>query len=67
MVTYAGLDALEKKYGQGKIDPQKSRGINEKITDTARETFEKMTGYVYPSLVNVLLCIVHLNFLSFFY
>ncbi|KAL2014207.1 hypothetical protein VTN00DRAFT_1732 [Thermoascus crustaceus] len=39
-----GLDAFEKKYCQGKIDPQQSRGINEKITDTARETFEKMTG-----------------------
>ena len=39
-----GLDAVEKKFGQGKIDPNKSRGMNEKITDGARGMFEKMTG-----------------------
>ncbi|KIW11230.1 hypothetical protein PV08_10530 [Exophiala spinifera] len=43
-----GLDAVEKKFGQGKIDPQKSRGMNEKITDSAREMFEKATGKNVP-------------------
>ena len=42
MVT--GLDALEKKFGQGKVDPEKQRGMNEKITDGARGMFEKATG-----------------------
>ncbi|KAF3483784.1 uncharacterized protein GIQ15_03108 [Arthroderma uncinatum] len=42
------LDAAEKKFGKGKIDPNKSRGINEKITDFARTTFEKMTGKKVP-------------------
>ena len=39
-----GLDAAEKKFGQGKIDPQKERGLNEKVTDQARGMFEKVTG-----------------------
>lgn len=38
-----GLDAAEKKFGQGKIDPQKQRGMNEKITDGARRMLEKAT------------------------
>ena len=38
------LDAAEKKFGQGKVDPQKERGVNEKITDGARGFFEKATG-----------------------
>ena len=33
----------EKKFGQGKVDPQKQRGMNEKITDGARGMFEKAT------------------------
>ena len=41
-----GLDAVEKKFGQGKIDPEKQRGMNEKVTDGARGMFEKATGYV---------------------
>ncbi|CAD6581620.1 MAG: hypothetical protein ASARMPREDX12_000612 [Alectoria sarmentosa] len=39
-----GLDAVEKKFGQGKVDPQKERGVNEKVTDKARGMFEKATG-----------------------
>ena len=39
-----GLDSAEKKFGGGKIDPQKQRGMNEKITDFARDKFEKATG-----------------------
>ena len=42
----AGLDAAEKKFGQGKVNPEQSRGINEKITDGARSMFEKATGWV---------------------
>jgi hypothetical protein len=41
-----GLDFVEKKFGQGKVDPAKMRSTNEKITDGARSMFEKMTGYV---------------------
>ena len=41
---YVGLDAVEKKFGGGKINPEQSRGINEKITDGARNMFEKATG-----------------------
>lgn len=40
----SGLDAAEKKFGQGKVDPAKQRGMNEKVTDGARGMFEKMTG-----------------------
>ena len=40
---------MEKKFGQGKVDPNKSRAMNEKITDGARGMFEKATGYVVPS------------------
>ncbi|KAK3168107.1 hypothetical protein OEA41_004553 [Lepraria neglecta] len=39
-----GLDAVEKKFGQGKVTPAKERGVNEKVTDNARGMFEKMTG-----------------------
>ncbi|KAF9889346.1 hypothetical protein FE257_007456 [Aspergillus nanangensis] len=41
-----GLDAIEKKFGGGKVDPNssKTRATNEKITDTARQKFESMTG-----------------------
>ena len=41
-----GLDTVEKKFGQGKVDPEKQRGMNEKITDGARGMFEKATGYI---------------------
>ena len=41
-----GLDAVEKKFGQGKVDPTKQRGMNEKVTDGVRGMFEKVTGYV---------------------
>ncbi|MCJ1231010.1 hypothetical protein MMC12_007685 [Toensbergia leucococca] len=43
-----GLDAVEKKFGQGKIDPEKQRGMNEKVTDGARGMFEKATGKKVP-------------------
>ncbi|RWQ96484.1 hypothetical protein C8Q69DRAFT_465475 [Paecilomyces variotii] len=43
-----GLDAVEKKYGGGKVDPEKYRSQNEKITDTARGLFEKATGKKIP-------------------
>ncbi|KAG2019286.1 hypothetical protein GB937_005200 [Aspergillus fischeri] len=49
--TYAndtGLDALEQRFGGGKIDTAKMRSTNEKITDAAREQFEKATGYKVP-------------------
>ncbi|KAI4152603.1 MAG: hypothetical protein LQ340_002822 [Diploschistes diacapsis] len=39
-----GLAAAESKYGGGKIDPAKQRGMNEKATDFAREKFEGATG-----------------------
>lgn len=45
-----GLDAAEKKFGQGKVDPVKQRGMNEKVTDKARGMFEKATGYVVLDL-----------------
>ncbi|KAL9129160.1 MAG: hypothetical protein Q9175_007370 [Cornicularia normoerica] len=47
-----GLDAAEKKFGQGKIDPQKQRGMNEKVTDKARGMFEKATGKHVPDKVS---------------
>ncbi|KAF1973559.1 hypothetical protein BU23DRAFT_533190 [Bimuria novae-zelandiae CBS 107.79] len=44
-----GLDAAEKKFG-GSMgqDTQKNRGVNEKITDSARGAFEKATGKNVP-------------------
>ncbi|KAH0835244.1 hypothetical protein FOPE_04132 [Fonsecaea pedrosoi] len=48
-----GLDAVEKKFGQGKIDPAKQRGVNEKITDKARDMFEKATGKDVPDKLPV--------------
>ncbi|EMD68508.1 hypothetical protein COCSADRAFT_33402 [Bipolaris sorokiniana ND90Pr] len=40
-----GLDAVEKKYGGASTeDTQRHRGVNEKITDGARNMFEKATG-----------------------
>ncbi|MCJ1442640.1 MAG: hypothetical protein MMC23_003137 [Stictis urceolatum] len=43
-----GLDAAEKKFGGGKVDPATMRSTNEKITDTGRDQFEKMTGKDIP-------------------
>ncbi|KAF7117322.1 hypothetical protein CNMCM5793_006071 [Aspergillus hiratsukae] len=43
-----GLDSLEQRFGGGKIDSTKMRSTNEKITDGAREQFEKVTGYKVP-------------------
>jgi len=43
-----GLDAAEKKFGGGKIDATKERGVNEKVTDKARDMFEKSTGKNIP-------------------
>lgn len=45
----AGLDAVEKKFGQGKINPEQSRGVNEKVTDGIRGLGEKITGFVLAS------------------
>ncbi|KAL5354960.1 hypothetical protein BJX96DRAFT_140420 [Aspergillus floccosus] len=44
------LDSVEQKFGGGKVDPNsnKMRQTNEKITDTAREKFESMTGKKVP-------------------
>ncbi|MCJ1410046.1 hypothetical protein MMC19_004131 [Ptychographa xylographoides] len=42
------LDMAEKKFGQGKVDPNKQRGMNEKVTDGARGMFEKVTGKNIP-------------------
>lgn len=39
------LDTVETKFGGGKIDPEKMRSTNEKITDGIRNQFEKSTGY----------------------
>lgn len=43
-ISTPGLDALETKFGGGKLDPTKLRSTNEKITDSARGFFEKATG-----------------------
>jgi len=41
-----GLDAGEKRFGGGKVNPEQSRAMNEKVTDGARGMFEKATGFV---------------------
>lgn len=43
-LNHVGLDSVERKFGGGKVDPDKMRDTNEKITDTAREQFEGATG-----------------------
>ncbi|XP_014551758.1 hypothetical protein COCVIDRAFT_30751 [Bipolaris victoriae FI3] len=44
-----GLDAVEKKYGGASTeDTQRYRSVNEKITDGARNMFEKATGKDVP-------------------
>jgi hypothetical protein len=48
-----GLDAAEKKYGGSwGQDTQGHRAMNEKITDGARDMFEKATGKKVPSKVS---------------
>lgn len=42
--TFLGLDAAEKKFGQGKVDPGQARGVNEKVTDKARSVVEGISG-----------------------
>lgn len=45
-----GVDAGLKKYGGAKFqDSEKNRGTIEKITDKARQMFEKFTGLVMHS------------------
>ncbi|KAH7393983.1 hypothetical protein DE146DRAFT_113613 [Phaeosphaeria sp. MPI-PUGE-AT-0046c] len=48
-----GLDSVEKKFG-GSMgqDTQKNRAVNEKITDGARNMFEKATGKNVPDKVS---------------
>ncbi|CAA9965949.1 hypothetical protein CFE70_009341 [Pyrenophora teres f. teres 0-1] len=48
-----GLDAAEKKWGGAAgQDTEKNRGVNEKITDTARNMFEKATGKDIPDKIS---------------
>jgi hypothetical protein len=48
-----GLDAAEKKFGGAAgQDTEKNRGVNEKITDGARNMFEKATGKDIPDKVS---------------
>lgn len=44
------LNTVEKKFGgqNGLVDPAKNRNVNEKITDSARNLFEKATGKNVP-------------------
>ena len=46
-----GVDALEKKFGGGKLDPGKQRETNEKVTDKGREFLEKK-GIHIPKAVS---------------
>lgn len=50
------LGTAETKFGGGKIDPEKMRSTNEKITDGIREQFEKTTGYEYHIFVKMVEC-----------
>ncbi|KAJ6462269.1 hypothetical protein C8R47DRAFT_1240181 [Mycena vitilis] len=43
----SGLDFIEKKQGM-----TQNRGMNEKITDAAREGYEKVTGNVVSSKIS---------------
>ncbi|KAE8349595.1 hypothetical protein BDV28DRAFT_151746 [Aspergillus coremiiformis] len=49
-----GLDSLETKYSHGKLNPHdpKVRQTNERITDSAREKFESVTGKHVPSKIS---------------
>ncbi|KAJ5561246.1 hypothetical protein N7535_004287 [Penicillium sp. DV-2018c] len=47
-----GLNSAEKKFGGGKVDPEKMRSTNEKITDAGRGQFEKATGKDVPAKVS---------------
>lgn len=44
--SQTGLNAAEKRFGGGKVNPEQARGMNEKVTDGARGMFEKATGFV---------------------
>lgn len=44
--SQTGLDAAEKRFGGGNVNPEQKRGMNEKVTDGARGMFEKATGFV---------------------
>ncbi|OAK95142.1 hypothetical protein IQ06DRAFT_352873 [Phaeosphaeriaceae sp. SRC1lsM3a] len=48
-----GLEGAEKKFG-GSMgqNTEKNRGVNEKITDGARNMFEKATGKDVPDKVS---------------
>ncbi|KAG9191786.1 hypothetical protein G6011_10520 [Alternaria panax] len=48
-----GLDAAEKKFGGAAgQDTERNRGVNEKITDGARNMFEKATGKDVPDKIS---------------
>ncbi|KAF9731286.1 hypothetical protein PMIN06_004967 [Paraphaeosphaeria minitans] len=48
-----GLDAAEKKYGGSMgAHPENNRAVNEKITDGARNLFEKATGKKVPEKIS---------------
>ena len=47
------VDSAEKKYGgEWGQDTQKNRGLNEKITDGARNLIEKTTGKDVPDKIS---------------
>ncbi|KAF2737940.1 hypothetical protein EJ04DRAFT_421793, partial [Polyplosphaeria fusca] len=48
-----GLNAAEKKFGGAwGQDAHKNRAVNEKITDGARDMFEKATGKKVPEKIS---------------
>ncbi|PSN62792.1 hypothetical protein BS50DRAFT_129461 [Corynespora cassiicola Philippines] len=48
-----GLEAVEKKYGgEWGQNTEKNRAMNEKITDGARNMFEKATGKNVPDKIS---------------
>jgi hypothetical protein len=48
---FTGVDFLEKKFSDGKVDPVKERETNEKVTDKGREFLEKK-GIHIPKAVS---------------
>ncbi len=48
---------MEKKFGGGKIDPAKQRGVNEKITDSARVCTVLYTVRMWQLLMNRRACL----------
>lgn len=61
LTLVAALDKAEEKFGGGKVDPEKMRETNEKITDTAREKFTSMTGYAGTLILPTFLLIVSMQ------